>query len=189
MCPALGVSLISPILLVPISPIDPSCLQELSGALAKAFSRRVETLKSSLLDGSFAFDFSRNQYNSTKILSALLEKFNNHDAKILGVTGGDLFVPVLTYVFGEAQFEGKAAVVSLHRLREEFYGLKPDENIFKSRLVKEAIHELGHIFGLIHCGNYLCVMHSSTGVEEIDLKTEQPCESCREKLDSLDRCG
>lgn len=178
-----------PILLVAIAPVDPPSLHALVEPLGKTFSASVKVVQSAPLDGSFAFNVSRNQYNSTSILSALLEKFSewsqpedDHDVKILGVTDGDLFVPVLTYVFGEAQFEGKAAVVSSHRLREDFYGLQPDEKIFRARLLKEAIHELGHTFGLIHCSDYLCVMHSSTGVEEIDMKTEKLCTECEEKI-------
>jgi archaemetzincin len=175
----------SSILFVAIAPVDNSVLPDLSESIGKILAQPVDAIQSPPLDGSFAFNFSRNQYNSTSMLSALLDEFDDFEGKILGVTGGDLFVPVLTYVFGEAQFGGKAAVVSLHRLREEFYGLPPDENIFKSRLLKEAIHELGHTFGLIHCSNYLCAMHSSTGVEDIDVKTERFCEDCGEKLRSV----
>jgi len=177
------------ILLVPITPADTSSLSPLLEPLSRTFSRLVEVVPPPALDGSFAFNFSRNQYNSTSILSALLEKSSGwisaeggFDTKILGITEGDLFVPVLTYVFGEAQLDGRTAVISSHRLHEEFYGLQPDRSIFRDRLLKEAIHELGHTFGLIHCSDYLCVMHSSTGVEEIDVKTEQFCENCKAKL-------
>jgi archaemetzincin len=172
----------SSIILVAIAPANPLYLSFLAEPLGKTYFRSVKVVQSAPLDGSFAFNVSRNQYSSTSILSALLEKFDSFEGKVLGVTEGDLFVPVLTYVFGEAQLEGKTAVVSSHRLHEEFYGLQADENTFKSRLLKEAIHELGHTFGLIHCNNYLCVMHSSTGVEEIDVKTEKLCEDCRRKL-------
>ena len=171
-----------PILLVAITPSDGSIFVPLSQSIGKTFAQQVEVIQSQALDSSFAFNFSRNQYNSTSILSGLLEKFSDFEGKILGITDGDLFVPVLTYVFGEAQLEGKAAVVSSHRLRDEFYGLQPNENIFKVRLLKESVHELGHTFGLIHCSNYLCVMHSSTGVDEIDVKTEKLCEDCNAKL-------
>lgn len=174
----------SSVILVPVWPVDPSHLSVLTDPIRKIFSVPVKILPEPPLENPSAFNFSRNQYNSTSILSTLLEKFGGVDGKILGVTGGDLFVPVLTYVFGEAQLEGKAAVVSSHRLHEEFYGLRPDQDLFNIRLVKEAVHELGHTFGLIHCANYLCVMHTSTGVEEIDIKTERLCADCREKLSS-----
>ncbi len=185
------------ILLVPIAPTDSSLLPSLSARIEQVFAQQVEVIQPPL-DGSFSFNLSRNQYNSTSILSALLEQpsefSNSHirailsgadlTTKVLGVTEGDLFVPVLTYVFGEAQLAGRAAVVSSHRLRDELYGLQADDDLLETRLLKEAIHELGHTFGLIHCSNYLCVMHSSTGVEEIDVKTEKFCEDCGVRLRS-----
>jgi archaemetzincin len=120
----------------------------------------------------------RNQYNSTWILSQLLKEVTEESCKILGVTNLDLFVPVLTYVFGEAQLEGKAAVVSSFRLRDELYGLPKSPEKLKERLEKEAIHELGHTFSLIHCPNPRCVMYTSTYAEEIDFKSKDFCNSC-----------
>jgi archaemetzincin len=120
----------------------------------------------------------RNQYNSTWILSQLLKEVTEESCKIIGVTNLDLFVPVLTYVFGEAQLEGKAAVVSSFRLRDELYGLPKNPEKLKERLEKEAIHELGHTFSLIHCPNPRCVMYTSTYAEEIDFKSKDFCNSC-----------
>jgi len=90
----------------------------------------------------------------------------------------DLYVPVLTYVFGEAQLNGKAAVVSSYRLRDELYGLPKNPQRLKERLEKEAVHELGHTFGLIHCRNPNCVMYATTYAEEIDLKSRNFCRVC-----------
>lgn len=171
-----------PILIVAINPIDASLLNPLVDPLGATFRCKIEVARSMPLDGSFALNVSRNQYGSTPLISALLERFEDFNGKILGLTSGDLFVPVLTYVFGEAQLNGKVAVVSSHRLRDEFYGLAPNEKLLRLRLVKEAVHELGHAFGLLHCNDYLCVMHSSTGVEEIDLKTDRLCRECTGKL-------
>ena len=91
----------------------------------------------------------------------------------------DLFTPVLTYVFGEAQLEGRAAVVSCHRLRSEAYGLPPNPRLLYDRLHKEAVHELGHTFGLLHCSSVGCVMRASRYSEEIELKEAAFCERCR----------
>lgn len=172
----------SSILIAAINPVDRSLLEPLVNPLAVTFRCKVEVTKAMPLNGSFALNVSRNQYGSTPLISALLEKFEDFNGKILGVTSGDLFVPVLTYVFGEAQLDGKVAVVSSHRLRDEYYGLQQNVDLLELRLIKEAIHELGHAFGLLHCSNYMCVMHSSTGVEEIDVKTEKLCAECRNKL-------
>lgn len=136
------------------------------------------------IDSAPAFDPRRNQYNSTAVISSVLEQFGGNDQKVLGITGVDLFVPVLMFVFGEAQLDGTAALVSTFRLDETLYGLPANRTLLQERLVKEAIHELGHTFGLIHCHNYDCVMHSSTSVEEIDVKSALLCRSCREILSS-----
>jgi len=176
-----------PILVVEIDPVERGVASMLERPLTAFLSARVILNGGNLLDGSFAWNTSRNQYESTLLLAALLNKFSGFEGKILGITSGDLFVPVLTYVFGEAQLEGRAAVVSSHRLHDEFYGLAQNNSVFTSRLVKESIHELGHTFGLLHCSDYLCVMHSSTGVEEIDIKSEKLCRRCNSLLSSLAR--
>lgn len=96
----------------------------------------------------------------------------------------DLYVPVLTFVFGEAQVEGKVAIVSNYRLRDELYGLPKNPEQLKERLEKEAIHELGHTFGLVHCREPSCVMYSYTYAEEIDFKSKDPCKTCVSLLES-----
>jgi archaemetzincin len=98
---------------------------------------------------------------------------------MLGVSAVDLYIPILTFVFGEAQVGGPCAVVSAHRLRQEFYGLAPDHELFRERLLKEAVHELGHTLSLTHCDDYRCVMASSHAVEWIDLKESRLCPACR----------
>lgn len=129
-------------------------------------------------DPEASFDSSRGQYNSTQLLAQLLSDRSESATKILGITSVDLFIPVLTYVFGQAQVDGPAAIVSIHRLRNEAYGLQADDDLLAVRLQKEAVHELGHTFGLVHCVDPQCVMHASTYVEEIDLKTTMFCSSC-----------
>jgi archaemetzincin len=172
----------SSILIVPIRPVDHAELTALVAPLASAFELPVSIEESSYVDPAFAFDTYRNQFNSTSLISALLERFPAYDGKIIGISTVDFFVPVLTYVFGEAQLEGKVAVLSSFRLREELYGLDPNPKLEHIRLLKEAIHELGHTFGLIHCPTPECVMHSSTAAEEIDVKGKNFCEECTETI-------
>src|SRR5262249_5485409 len=132
------------------------------------------------MDITFAFDPMRGQYHSTAILQRLAAGSNgNH---VLGVSPCDLYVPVLTFVFGEAQLAGGCAVVSTARLREEFYGLPPSEDLLHERLVKEAAHELGHTLGLMHCDKWRCVMSSSYAVERIDVKAAEFCQDCRKSM-------
>jgi archaemetzincin len=108
-----------------------------------------------------------------------MERATDPDARNLGVTACDLYVPVLTFVFGEAQLDGNCAVVSTARLADEHYGLPPNPILLRERLVKEAAHELGHTFGLRHCVDWRCVMASSHAVERLDIKSFDFCKGCR----------
>ncbi|MHC4219557.1 MAG: archaemetzincin family Zn-dependent metalloprotease [Planctomycetota bacterium] len=152
-------------------------LWPLADRLAQAFGLAVEQHALSF-DAETAFDASRGQYNSRVLLAQLLRATPPEATKVLGVTAVDLFIPVLTYVFGEAQLGNRAAVVSTHRLGNELYGLPPDPDLFFERLCKESIHELGHTYSLVHCHNNRCVMTSSTYVENIDLKSDRFCSEC-----------
>jgi archaemetzincin len=151
-------------------------LGELAVQLAPVF-RTVCQVRPERLSVGFAHDRGRNQYHSTAILQAM-QPLLEPGARLLAVTSVDLYVPVLTFVFGEAQLSGRCAVVSLHRLREEFYGLPARDELMRDRLVKEAVHELGHTFGLRHCDDWRCVMTSSHGVERLDVKGADFCVLC-----------
>jgi archaemetzincin len=165
------------IYILPLRFSDNDLLQQLSSVISTVFKTPVTLLQDQFsLKGGH--DPVRNQFNSTWILSQLLDRAPEEDCKILGVTSVDLFVPVLTFVFGEAQLRGKAAVVSSYRLRDELYGLPANPEKLKERLEKEAIHELAHTFGLVHCRQPECVMHSYTYAEEIDFKSKDFCSSC-----------
>ena len=130
------------------------------------------------LEAEFAFNPLRRQYHSTEILKKILRRPPSATWKVLGVTEIDLYIPVLTFVFGEAQLADGGAVVSAHRLRQEFYGMPTDPQLLHQRLLKEALHELGHTYGLRHCPDYTCVMSASNGVERIDLKRDDFCPTC-----------
>ncbi len=124
------------------------------------------------------FDSSRKQYNSSLLLTQILPLQETLKGKLIALVDVDLYVPILTFVYGEAQLDGPAAIVSLHRLRNSFYGIDENRHILIDRLTKEVIHELGHTYGLFHCHQFECVMRASTYVEEIDLKKETLCEHC-----------
>jgi archaemetzincin len=146
--------------------------------LARAFGRPTARW-----DGAarprHAFDPRRRQHASGAILRWLLEAGPPH-GKVLGVTDRDLFIPILTYVFGEAQLAGRAAVVSTARLVEDVELVGPQ--LLVERLAKEAVHEVGHTFGLVHCDVEGCVMGRSPAVREVDGKGAEPCAECRAKL-------
>jgi archaemetzincin len=162
--------------------IEPSLerLEFLAASLARTFRRPCQ-IRPEMLDIAHAWDAARQQYYSTAILQSL-ERSSDRAARVLGVAACDLFVPVLTFVFGEAQLDGNCAAVSMARLHEEFYGLPPREDLLRDRMVKEAVHELGHTFGLRHCADWRCVMSSSYGVERLDVKGADFCPRCRKPV-------
>ncbi len=150
-------------------------LPEIFGIPAEAVASRID------LRGTF--NSARRQYQSAAILTELLGRLPSPDSKLIGVTDVDLYIPVLTFVFGEAQLNGAVALASSHRLHNSFYGLPEDDDLFLERLEKEVVHELGHTFNLRHCDHYACVMHSSTFVEDIDLKRSEFCGECRNRME------
>lgn len=171
-------SLSGPGLLVPVGPVEASYLEFLSLVLPETtgFPFRISGRP---LPADESYDPVRRQWNAGKILAEIdaLEE-GRTCSRILGVADADLFIPILTFVFGLAHLGAKSAVVSLRRLRPEFYGLPADPELLLSRLEKEAVHELGHTMSLAHCPNFGCVMHYSNVVEEVDLKGAGFCPRC-----------
>jgi archaemetzincin len=102
--------------------------------------------------------------------------------RVLGVAAVDLYIPILTFVFGEAQIGGPCALVSIYRLRQEFYGLPEDWGLLGDRLLKESVHEIGHTLDLTHCDDYSCAMAPSHAVEWIDLKSSVLCHNCQARI-------
>ncbi|MBW7995824.1 MAG: archaemetzincin family Zn-dependent metalloprotease [Candidatus Glassbacteria bacterium] len=167
-----------PIQIIPFSLDTSDIISSVTERLNEVFGVKATTGNRSVnFEQTYSQD--RNQYHSTELIRNLLKLYPDKKHKILGITSLDLFIPILTFVFGEAQLDGSVAVVSSWRLRPEFYGLPLDDNLLRERFTKESIHELGHTFGLIHCPFYECVMHSSTCVEEIDLKDYKFCAECK----------
>jgi len=132
------------------------------------------------------YDPSREQYHATRLLEYLESHPVPPNHHVIGLTHVDLFLPILTYVFGEAPLTAPHAVLSLFRLTPEFYGLPQDDEITIKRSAIESIHELGHTFGLRHCGSYPCAMHASRTADDIDLKSLGFCHTCATHLQQHD---
>ena len=140
------------------------------------------SVREARVDFSEFYDPGRRQYNGDKLLKEVDAMNIPGSFKTIGLFNVDLFIPILTYIFGQAQLNGRTAIASLYRLSNESYGMPKDEGILLERFTKEVIHELGHTFGLIHCHTPNCVMRSSTYVEDIDQKEEGLCDKCRAEL-------
>ncbi len=167
--------------LLPVGVLDARLLEWLSQALQEKFRKPAEIL-SPPLDPCFALHAERQQYHSSEILASMQRYVNSQTWRLLGVTGLDLYIPILTFVFGEAQLGGTLAVVSHHRLQQEFYGLPSDADLLAGRLLIEAVHELGHTLHLTHCHDYRCAMAPSHAVEWIDIKNSAFCEYCLSRM-------
>jgi archaemetzincin len=167
--------------ILPIGKADSAILERIKDGLLHVFPETtaiVEDEQNSIPEK--AFDKNRRQYRSNQILAAI----QNYKPKakgvnrLLGVVNEDIFVPELSFVFGEASCPGKTALISLWRLRPEFYGSKPDVELYAERSLKEAVHELGHTLGLKHCRRSSCVMHFSNSIFDTDKKQSLFCDDC-----------
>ena len=165
-------------------PMDGGVLERIRGQVEAAFAvpTQLQAVNGRPRD---SLDPRRRQHSSTKMLRWILASGLPEGGKVLGVTDVDLFIPVLTFVFGEAQLGGPAAVVSLARLRRTYDDRPAPEVMVEGRLLKECLHELGHTFGLAHCGDGTCVMSRSNSVLDVDRKRAAFCRDCRLRLRKL----
>jgi archaemetzincin len=165
----------------PVGSVAAELLEWIETAAAEWFPFPVRRLPPAPLDPA-GYDPSRKQYGSAEILQDLARRAPPDTERILGITEGDLGLPVLTFVFGQAQLDGRAALVSLCRLRPQFYGLAGNPKLLRDRAAKETLHELGHTFGLKHCGVPRCAMALATHIAMVDAKNAGYCEACGKHL-------
>lgn len=167
------------ITLRPLGDTADEIMGKLKDGIGSIFHCPVE-IEAGFSDLAQAYNPERKQYSSSKLLVCLGK--SEREERVVGVADVDLYVPRLNFVFGEADVVSGTAIVSLCRLRQEYYGLGPDEALFLERAIKEVVHELGHTFGLGHCPNNRCVMHFSNSLADTDLKGAHFCSMCRPKI-------
>lgn len=167
--------------LLPVGTVEQSMLEHLRHSLPLCLPVKCEIVAAPL-DPAAAYHAERQQFHSSEILQGMAGLGSPRAWRLLAVADVDLYIPILKYVFGEAQIGGPCAVVSAYRLRQDFYGLERDEELLHSRLLKESVHELGHTLDLRHCQDYRCAMASAHAVEWIDLRESILCDSCRLEL-------
>jgi archaemetzincin len=170
------------IYIFPFHKVNSNIIKKLALQLEKKFGYPIRIGKEIDIPPS-SFNSKRNQYLSPILLSKLKQNIPHDAAKVLGVADVDLYVPYLNFVFGQAELGGKAALISIIRLRQEYYGLKPDQKLFELRILKEATHELGHCYGLNHCPNPRCVMHFSNSLRDTDYKSHEFCSNCKKIIE------
>lgn len=164
--------------LVALGPVDPYILRSLRTALSKFLMLPVRILRPKPLPLR-TYNAVRQQYNAIQLLEFILDDVETGAFRVLGVTAQDLYIPILTFVFGDGQLNGKAAIISLFRPRGDAGDPPPSRPVFFRRILKLSLHELGHSFGLEHCREEGCLMGFSTNLEKLDKKDLVLCDYCQ----------
>ncbi len=167
--------------LKPLGDVADEVMGELREKIKLVFNCPVE-IKPGLSDLAHAYDSERGQYHASELIASLSTSRRERDERVVGITEVDLYAPGLNFVFGEADIVHKLTIISLCRLRQEYYGLPPDRTLFIQRATKEIVHELGHTFNLEHCPDPRCVMHFSNCLADTDWKEASFCGKCRPKI-------
>ncbi len=173
------------VLLVTVGKVVDEILYLITDEIEEIF-KGIVTLKvsdTSLPIPEQSWNKNRGQYKSDIILEEIDKLGKDMGIILVGITSEDLFVPGLNFVFGQAKIHGNACIVSLHRLRPEFYRSNANRELLKIRLKKEVIHELGHVLGLPHCGDRSCVMSFSNSIKDVDYKRDEFCNICWRKFE------
>lgn len=171
------------LLIIPFGPVPKEILNFLQAELAKVFNLDVRIAKPEPIP-QHAFNPKRGQYYSSRILEGI-KKLKAKDELVLGVIDADLYVPELNFVFGEADIFERVCIISLTRLYSEYYGKPKDDRLFLERALKEAVHEIGHTFGLGHCKDQRCIMFFSNSIKDTDKKGPGFCVRCLAKLHEI----
>ena len=171
----------SQIRIVPINTVDAAFLNRLGVCLEERFLASAGVERSLVVPRS-TLNATRGQLFVTTLTTKVQRAHPETDGILLAVTDFDLYKTSHRFVFGDADESAGIAVVSVHRLRSDFYGEPADANLLFQRTLKESIHELGHTFGLKHCYNARCAMYYSNSIFETDNKMPHFCDVCDRRI-------
>jgi archaemetzincin len=172
--------------LATVGPVPAELLPWLAKRLEEVFNRPV-VVQAMIPLPAAGYDPRRRQYRGDALITALPALVSPTTDRILGLADVDCYVPGLNFIFGLADPEGRAAFIALPRLRPSFYDLPEDQPLFRRRALTEAVHELGHTWGLAHCPDPHCVMHFSNTLHDTDIKGFAFCRRCQDRLEKAGR--
>ncbi|MDF1562496.1 MAG: archaemetzincin family Zn-dependent metalloprotease [Deltaproteobacteria bacterium] len=167
--------------IIPIGAMPKNLCREVGTHLQETLGVPFELLIS-LGEPKYAFNAGNDQFHATAIVRRVGQAISPRKHLMgVGLCEVDLFMPDVNFVFGDSDREGKAAVVSLARLRPSWYGRPPDHSLLMRRLASEVLHEVGHVLGLPGCNHESCAMFISNTLSDTDRKEARLCDSCRSR--------
>ncbi len=169
------------IMLVPVGPVSADLLSWLAEQIEQVF-RQAVVVGGAVPLPIAGYDPRRRQYRGDAFIAALRAILDPAVERVLGLTDVDCYAPGLNFIFGQATWGGREAFVALPRLRQSFYDLPEDSRLFRQRALTEVVHELGHTWNLSHCPDRRCVMHFSNTLHDTDIKGNEFCSRCWERL-------
>lgn len=170
--------------LISLGRFEKDFLERLAKEVSIVFGIDVKT-STEYHDITSYFEPARKQYDANRLLHFIHREYAGNSLRTIGLFQVDLFIPILTFIFGQAIYNGNAGIASIYRLRNEQYGMPGKDRLLFERFKKVIIHELGHTFGLIHCHVPSCVMRPGTYVEDIDQKKQAFCKKCQSMIDKV----
>lgn len=168
--------------LVPVGAAPPEVLSWLAGRLIQELGQNVVIGGALSLPGA-GHNARRDQYQGDALLTMLRTLGCPTPERVVGLADADCYTPGPNFIFGQATMGGQEALVALARLRQSFYGLPDDAMLFRERVLKEVVHELGHTWGLSPCADPHCAMHFSNTLRDSDVKEAAFCLECRDRLE------
>ncbi|MEM5804644.1 MAG: archaemetzincin family Zn-dependent metalloprotease [Candidatus Aenigmatarchaeota archaeon] len=170
--------------IIPVGNIPEKVLESVKAALPDIFNAEVRVLGQHAIP-SESYNNWRKQYDAEKIISILTQEkdaqFIDKDIPTLLIADKDLYYDGMNFVFGIEDMTKGCAIISIARLKPEFYKNATNMTVLTERVIKEAVHEIGHHLGLEHCKHPFCVMCFSPSIEDVDNKQKYFCNGCKLK--------